>query len=107
MNIRFSNEIITSILQQSLVYTCSCPAQVCKAINEQRALFNYQKQCLNLTDTDKAVHQAIADTVEKTHAQLEQCLEDVLRLEGWDMDTYQMPETMQKRLISEFEDSLK
>ncbi len=107
MNIRFSNEVITHILQQSLVYTCACPAQVCKAINEQRALFNYQKQCLNLTDTDKAVHQVIAATVENTHAQLEQCLEDILRLEGWNMDTYQMPEAMQKRLISEFEDSLK
>lgn len=103
MNIRFSNEIITHILDQSLIYTCACPAQVCRTINEQRRLFNYKKQCLNLTDTDKAVHQAIANTVANTHAQLEQCLDEVLRLEGWNMDTYQMPEGMRKKLISEFD----
>lgn len=107
MNFRFPDEIIAHILNQSLIYTCACPAQVCKAINEQRRLFEYQKRCLNLTETDKAVHQKIASTVENIHAQLEQCLDDILCLEGWDMNTYQMPETMQKKLISEFDDSLR
>lgn len=106
MKLRFSDQVITYILEQSIIYTCACPAQVCKAINEQRALYNYQQQCLNLTDTDKAVHETISKTVAITHAHLEQCLEDVLRLEGWDMETYQMPESMQKKLLCEFEDSL-
>jgi hypothetical protein len=106
MNIRFPDAVITHIIEQSIIYTCACPAQVCKAISEQRALFHYQEKCLNLTDTDKIVHQTIAETVEKTHTLLEQCLEDVLRLEGWDMKTYQMPADMQKKLMCEFEDSL-
>lgn len=107
MKLRFSDQVITHILEQSIIYTCACPAQVCKAINEQRALYNYQKSCLNRTETDKAVHQSIAETVETTHALLEQCLEHILLLEGWDMETYQMPESMQKKLLCEFEDSLK
>ncbi len=107
MKMRFSDKIITHIIEQSIIYTCACPAQVCKAINKQRALFQYQQQCLNLTDTDKAVHREISDTVRKTHEQLEHCLEAVLRLEGWDMETYQMPEAMQKRLMCQFEESLR
>lgn len=107
MKLRFSDDEITHILQQSIIYTCACPSQVCKAINEQRALYRYQAGCLNLTDTDKAVHQLISDTVELTHAQLEECLEQILLMEGWDMETYQMPEAMQKKLLCEFESSLK
>lgn len=103
MELRFSVEIITHILEQSIIYSCACPAQVCKVINEQRALYKYQQRCLNLADIDKAVHQLISDTVKLTHAQLEQCLEQILLLEGWDMQTYQMPESMQKKLICEFE----
>ncbi len=106
MKIQFSNEIITLILEQSILHTCACPAQICKAINQQRELFNYQQGCLNLTDIDKAVHQAIAETVGHIHAQLEKCLEKILILEGWDMETYQMPEAMQKKLLRVFEDSL-
>lgn len=107
MKLRFSDQVITHILEQSIIYTCACPAQVCKVINEQRALYNYQKNCLNRTETDKAVHQSIAETVETTHTLLEQCLEHILHLEGWDMETYQMPKSMQKKLLYEFEDSLK
>ena len=106
MKLRFSDQTITYILEQSIVYSCACPAQVCKAINEQRALHKYQLNCLNLTDTDKIVHQLISDTVESTHAQLEHCLEQILLLEEWDMETYQMPEAMQKKLLCDFENSL-
>jgi hypothetical protein len=105
MQLRFSEEIIIHILEQSIIYTCACPAQVCKAINEQRALYNYQQKCLNLTDTDKAVHHLIASTIEKTHAQLEECLERVLLLEEWDMETFQMPEKMKKQLLCDIEKS--
>lgn len=106
MKLRFTNQEITSILEQAIIYTCACPAQVCKAINEQRALYRYQENCLDLTDTDKAVHQLISDTVTATHAQLEYCLEQILLLEGWDMETYQMPKSMQKKLLSEIENTL-
>jgi hypothetical protein len=106
MQIQFSDETITHIIEQSIIYTCACPAQICKAINTHRALFNYQQQCLNATNTDKAVHQAIATAAATIHAQLEECLEKVLRLGGWDMQTFQMPEAMKKRLLDELDNSL-
>lgn len=106
MNYRFSDDVITHIIEQSIIYTCACPAQICKAINEQRTLFKFQQRCLNLTDTDKIVHELIANVVRTTHAQLEQCLDDVLCLEDWDMETFQMPENMQKKLMSESDNSL-
>lgn len=106
MNTRYPNEVITHIIEQSIIYSCACPAQICAVINKNRALFNYQQRCLNLTDTDKAVHQTIAKTTENIHILLEKCLEDILHLEGWDMETYQMPESMQKKLMSEFSEGM-
>jgi hypothetical protein len=47
----------------------------------------------------------IASTIEKTHAQLEECLERVLLLEEWDMETFQMPEKMKKQLLCDIEKS--
>ncbi|ADL54101.1 hypothetical protein [Gallionella capsiferriformans] len=103
MEIKFSTEIISRILEQSMLYQCACPAQVCKNINEQRALYVYQQNCINMTDTDRAVHKCIADAVMQSHAAMEACLEVVLRLEGWDLTTYEMPENLKKMLLKQFE----
>ncbi len=102
MEMRFSNEVITKILDQSMIYQCACPAQVCRSINELRSLFAYQAGCLNLTDTDKAVHQRIVEAVKSGHAEMEKCLEDILRIEGWDMNTYQMPEALMNRILQQY-----
>lgn len=102
MKTRFSNEVITRILEQSVVYQCACPAQVCRSINELRALFVYQADCLNLTDTDIAVHRRIVDAVQIGHAEMEKCLEDILLLEGWDMNTFKMPEALMNRILQQF-----
>jgi hypothetical protein len=99
----FSNQILTHILEQSMLLHCACPAQLCKAINEQRALYGYQEHCINNNETDKAVHQRIAETLRATHAQLEQCLYDILRLEKWDLETYDMPDELRDKLLSEFD----
>ena len=96
MTQRFSQEILRKIVQQAMVYQCACPAQVCKAIGQVRELHAYQQDCLTRTDTDKAVHERIAATCARNHADLEQCLEDVLRLEGWDLTTFEMPAGLDK-----------
>jgi leucyl aminopeptidase (aminopeptidase T) len=101
---QFSDEQLTRVLQQAAIYMCACPAQVCKAINQQRQLFAYQADCINGTDTDYVVHRRIAETVRKTHAELEICLRDVLQLEGWDMVTLEMPLALQKRMLDSIED---
>jgi len=104
LNPRFSDEALLSIIEQSAVYVCACPAQVCSQLMSQRELFKYQLQCLNKTEIDIQVHQSIAETLIKTHADLECCLKNVLELEGWDMNTYQMPEDLQKRILKAVND---
>lgn len=101
---RFSHDQLTRILQQTALYFCACPAQVCKAISQQRALFAYQAGCLNSTDTDYAVHLNIAETARKAHALLEICLHEVLDLEGWDRVTLTMPENLKKRLLASIQE---
>jgi hypothetical protein len=99
MQKKFTNDVLTKILDQSVIYQCACPAQVCEHINRQRALYDYQSNCLNLTDTDRAVHERIAETIKSAHAAMEVCLEDILRLEGWDMTTLEMPESLKTRIL--------
>ena len=99
MKMRFSQASLTKILDQSVLYQCACPAQVCRHISQQRALYAYQSECLNLTDVDLAVHRRIADAVRSNHAEMESCLEDILRMEGWDMETLEMPDVLKARLL--------
>ena len=95
----FSTAVLAHILDQSILYQCACPAQVCATINQQRALFDYQSNCLNLSDTDRAVHQRIADVTRTCHALMEKCLTDILCMEGWDMTTFDMPESLKTRIV--------
>ncbi len=101
MKTRFSKEALSKILDQSVIYQCACPAQICRNIYQQRDLFAYQQDCLNLTDLDRAVHLRIADAVRIGHEEMEKCLEDVLRLEKWDMTTYEMPEALRNRILQQ------
>ena len=88
---------ISKVLDQSLVYQCACPAQVCRAIFELRDLYRYQMDCINDSDNDRLVHQAIADAAEKSHALMEECLTRVLDIEGWDVATLVMPEALKAK----------
>ncbi len=93
---KFSDDKISHILDQALVYQCACPAQVCRAILGLRELHEYQQNCLDRTDTDKKVHQAIGASAAESHATMERCLEEILALEGWNMETLQMPDSLRK-----------
>jgi hypothetical protein len=96
----FSADQLIKILEQAAIHDCACPAQICKEIRSLRSLYDYQAHCLNLTETDKKVHESIALSVSIAHAEMEHCLEDVLALEGWNRQTLEMPEGLQKRLLS-------
>lgn len=97
MKTRFSALQIGRIIDQALVYQCACPAQVATTLLELRDLHDYQMKCLNDTDTDRAVHDAIAAATAEVHARMEACLEQVLGLEGWDRDTLTMPAALRKK----------
>jgi hypothetical protein len=97
MESQFSDQQLSHIIDQSLIYQCACPAQVAKHLIGLRDLYEYQQNCLNQTETDKAVHQRIASDAQRAHIALEECLHQVLLLEEWDMTTLAMPASLQKK----------
>jgi hypothetical protein len=98
MDMMFSDAVLSKILDQSVVYQCACPAQVCRMLFQQRELFAYQRDCLDLSEVDRAVHLRIAQALRASHQMMEDCLTEILRLEGWDQDSYEMPEALKARL---------
>ena len=98
MQTKYSKEQLMRIREQALLYQCACPAQVSQLLAETLALFAYQEECLNQSDTDARVHTAIAKATELAYPIFEQCLTDVLILEDWNMDTLEMPELLKKRM---------
>lgn len=82
-----------------MIYQCACPAQVCKAIGQMRELHKYQQACLNESAVDRVVHERIATAAAAAHAELERCLEEVLKLEGWNLETLEMPDHLAKRRL--------
>ncbi|MDD4963672.1 MAG: hypothetical protein PHI11_07120 [Gallionella sp.] len=96
MKTDFTDEQLSHIIDQSLIYQCACPAQVAKHIIGLRDLHAYQKSCIEQVDTDTAVHQRIAADAARAHQALEECLHAVLLLEQWDLTTLTMPHNLQK-----------
>lgn len=99
MDKTYSEEQLVYIRNQALIYQCACPAHVTVVIDAIRTLHNQQVNCLNESDTDNAVHMRIKESAEKNHSELEKCLTDILKLEGWNLDTLVMPEYLKKRLL--------
>ena len=97
MKERFNASQVSKVIDQALVYQCACPAQVCRAIFELRELHEYQTNCANDSVNDQLVHNTIALSTEKAHELLEDCLSKVLEIEGWDIATLNMPETLKKK----------
>ena len=98
MHERFDAAQISKVLDQALVYQCACPAQVCRTLFELRELHDYQLNCANDTANDQLVHAVIAASTETAHAAMEECLAQVLKMEGWDMATLVIPEGLRKKV---------
>lgn len=97
MKTEFSAAQISRIIDQALIYQCACPAQVATTLLELRDLYDYQMKCLDGTDVDRRVHEAIARATQETHARMERCLQEVLAIEGWDHETLAIPPGLKKK----------
>lgn len=97
MKILYKSNDLSKIIDQALVYQCACPAQVCNALIELRELHDYQVRCMERSDVDRQVHEAIAAATVKAHDEMEACLKQVLELEGWDPSTLTMPTHLRKK----------
>ena len=88
---KFSERDLEKIVDEGLIYMCACPAQVAEAVRQLRTLYHYQTQCINAPENASEVHRTIANSAIQAHAQLQDCLEQVLALEKWDRATLTMP----------------
>ena len=99
MQERYTATQISRVLDQALIYQCACPAQVCRTIFELRELYDYQRNCANDTANDRLVHEAIAQATARAHETMENCLTEVLAIEGWDPATLALPESLRKKPV--------
>ena len=93
----YDNSQLAHIIEEGLIYQCACPAQVAQHILALRELFLYQYTCSVTRSEDFGVHARIMESVQRTHAEMEQCLSDVLIAEGWDIATLTMPEGLRQQ----------
>ncbi len=99
---KFSALQLAIINDQAALYDCACPLHVSMQITNLRKLFDYQNQCI---EQDKAsesnvltqVHQRIAEVTKQAHQLMEECLDEILDLEGWDRTKLEMPAGLRKR----------
>lgn len=88
----FSDVELEKIVNEAMLYMCACPAQVAAQISHLRGLLRYQRNCQqSASGSAVQVHQAIVEATLQAHRQMEQCLEQVLQLEGWDRQSLTMP----------------
>jgi hypothetical protein len=94
---RFSERQLEKIVDEAAVYMCACPAQVAAEIRRLRQLISYQNDCELEENTNVETHRAIAAAASQAHAIMEECMDKILTLEGWDRETLKMPENLRKQ----------
>lgn len=89
----YSDRQLEKIVDEATIAMCACPAQVAGMISKLRQLFAYQKNCgeRGSSEVSEAVHERIALATSEAHQLMEQCMQDILRIEGWDETTLDMP----------------
>jgi hypothetical protein len=104
---KFSEAQLRRINMQSILYLCSCPSQVGMQVDSLRKLYDYQGNCADRgrSELQAQVHHRIAQAIIAAHRIMEDCLEDVMNLEGWDPVTMKMPESLRLMLEQEIEGS--
>ncbi len=94
---RYSSTQLQLILDQAGIYMCACPAQLAAQMMELRTLHQYQMNCMSEMPDMADSHRIIADAVFRAHALLEEALDRVLDIEGWDKTSLKMPDGLRKK----------
>ena len=98
----YTSEQLEKIRGQTAMYQCACPAQVCKAIEQTRYLYNYQQDCLSEKDNQLEVHKVISVAAKQAHEIFENCLTQVLEIEGWDSESLDMPSHLIEKILNKY-----
>lgn len=94
---RYSSTQLQLILDQAGIYMCACPAQLAAQMMELRTLHQYQMNCMSEMPDMADSHRTIADAVFRAHTLLEEALDRVLDIEGWDKTSLKMPDGLRKK----------
>lgn len=99
----YSARQLATIINQATIYICACPAQVAEMVGKLRHLYDYQQNCVarERTDINTEVHDRIAQATVEAHRIMETCMQDILRIEGWNLETLEMPENLREMLFRE------
>jgi len=98
---KFSALQLALINKQASLYTCACPVHVSLQIINLRKLFDYQQTCISAPLNNNVhidVHLRIADATKQAHQLMEQCLDEILTMEGWDREKLEMPAGIRTRI---------
>ena len=98
---RFTASELEKIIDASMIYMCACPAMVAESVRKLREMYSYQINCLEDPDNCSIVHQSIARNTAIAHAQMQDCLEEVLMFEEWDLTTLNMPAGLRRKQTKE------
>jgi hypothetical protein len=100
----FSSTELESVIDQAMIYQCACPAQVARLMLALREVHRYEAGCLQRQDAYLAqTHRLIAEATEKAHAIMEQCLQEVMQIEGWQREGLIMPDTLREHQLTELD----
>lgn len=101
---KFTALQLAIINDQAALYTCACPVHISLQITNLRKLFDYQNMCIEMETESESqieiqVHQRIAEVTKQAHQLMEQCLDEILDMEGWDRTKLQMPTNSTRKRI--------
>ena len=100
---RFTAAELEKIIDAGMIYMCACPAMVADSVRKLRKMYRYQLNCLEDPENCSIVHQSIARNTAIAHAQMQDCLDEVLALEEWDRTTLDMPAGLRQRQTKEMQ----
>ena len=98
---KFTALQLALINNQATLYTCACPVHISMQITNLRKLFDYQNTCMDMpaeSDVHIKVHQRIAEVTKQAHQLMEQCLDEILDMEGWDRTSLEIPVCLRTRV---------
>jgi phosphopantetheine adenylyltransferase len=99
----YSAKQLETVINEATIYMCACPAQVADMLRKLRQLHDYQQNCIarESTEINQQVHNLIAQAAVEAHQIMETCMQEILRIEGWNPETLKMPENLREMLYRE------
>ena len=98
--IEFTTADIKKIYDQSVIYQCACPAQLCMAILQLKDVYKYQLNCGKKDTIDIQIHDHIAQSTEIAHEELVRCLRKILEIDGWDLEKLEISENARLKKLN-------